>query len=83
MIMESIKPEAIYTTTETEKVLRVSTSTMKRLLKKGFIRANKVGGQYRILGKEIIRLISPEAEKKAIHSYLSLKKKVTDKMSEW
>ncbi|MDD5068351.1 MAG: helix-turn-helix domain-containing protein [Candidatus Pacebacteria bacterium] len=81
--MEEIKPHGVYTTAETEKVLRVSTSTMKRLLKKGLIRANKVGGQYRILGKEIIRLISPEAEEKAVRSYLSLKKKVTDKMSEW
>ncbi|MDD5050832.1 MAG: helix-turn-helix domain-containing protein [Candidatus Pacebacteria bacterium] len=81
--MEEIKPHAVYTTAETEKVLRVSTSTMKRLLKKGLIRANKVGGQYRILGKEIIRLISPEAEEKAVRSYLSLKKKVTDKIGKW
>lgn len=81
--MEEIKPNAVYTTAETEKVLRVSASTMKRLLKKGLIRANKVGGQYRILGKEILRLISPETEKKAVHSYLSLKKKVIDKISKW
>ena len=52
---EEIKPNAVYTTDETKDLLKISTSTMKRMLKKGLIRANKVGGQYRILGKEILR----------------------------
>jgi excisionase family DNA binding protein len=50
--MEEIKPLAVYTTTETQEVLRISESTIKRMLKKGLNRTNKVGGQYRILGKE-------------------------------
>ncbi len=33
---------------------------MKHMFKNGLIRANKAGGQYRILGKELIRLVSPE-----------------------
>ena len=70
--MEEIRPNAVYTTTETQEVLRVSNSTIKRLLKKGLIRANKVGGQYRILGKEILRVISPDVEKEAEKKYLSL-----------
>lgn len=81
--MEEIKPNAIYTTNETEILLKISNSTIKRLLKNGIIRANKVGKQYRILGKEVLRLVSPEAEKKATHSYLNLKKKAISKISKW
>ena len=80
---EEIKPNNVYTTVETQKILKISSSTIKRLLKKGLIRANKVGGQYRILGKEILRLVSPEAERKAIKSYLGLKQKVVDKINKW
>ena len=78
-----IKPNAVYTTVETQELLKISNSTIKRMLKKGLIKANKVGGQYRILGKEILRLVSPEVEKKAIKSYLNLKKKVVDKINKW
>jgi len=80
---QEIKENAIYTTNETQEILKVSSSTMKRLLKKGLIKANKVGGQYRILGKEILRLVSPEVEKKAIKKYLNIKKKVVDKINKW
>lgn len=80
---EEIKPNAVYTTAETQKLLKVSPSTMKRLLKKELIRANKVGRQYRILGKEILHLLSPELEKKSVDSYLKLKKKVVDKINKW
>ena len=68
---------------ETEELLKVSTSTIKRMLKKGLIKANKVGGQYRILGKEIFRLVSPDVEKKAVKAYLRLKKKVVDAINPW
>jgi len=80
---EEIKANAIYTTEETQKLLKISESTIKRMLKKGLIKANKVGGQYRILGKEILRLVSPEVEKKAIKSYLNLKNKVVDTINKW
>ncbi len=82
MTME-IKPNSVYTTAETQEILKISNSTIKRLLKAGFIRANKIGGQYRILGKEILRLVSPEVEKRAIKSYLNLKKKTVNKISKW
>lgn len=78
-----IKPNTIYTTAETQKLLKISNSTIKRLLKNGLIKANKVGGQYRIMGKEILRLVSPEVEKKAIKSYLNLKKKVVNTINKW
>lgn len=80
---EEIKPNIIYTTSETEALLKISNSTIKRLLKNGILRANKVGKQYRILGKEILRLISPEVERKATRSYLGLKKKAVRKISKW
>jgi len=70
---QEIKPNGVYTTSETQDILRISESTIKRLLKKGLLRANKVGGQYRILGKEILRLLSPEIEKEAVKSYLAVK----------
>ncbi|MDP3994127.1 MAG: helix-turn-helix domain-containing protein [bacterium] len=80
---QEIKENAVYTTAETEALLKVSPSTIKRLLKRGLIRANKVGGQYRILGKEILRLVSPDLEQKAVKSYLKLKKRVIEKINPW
>lgn len=73
----------VYTTLEAQKLLKVSDSTMKRLLKKGLIKANKVGGQYRILGKELLRVVSPDLEKEAVKSYLGLKKKVVNTINKW
>ncbi|OGE82658.1 MAG: hypothetical protein A2846_03300 [Candidatus Doudnabacteria bacterium RIFCSPHIGHO2_01_FULL_49_9] len=78
-----IKENAVYTPKETEAILKVSNSTMKRMLKAGLIRANKVGGQYRILGKEILHLVSPSLEQSAVKSYLKIKKKVIDKINPW
>jgi excisionase family DNA binding protein len=80
---QEIKPNAVYTTNETQIILKISNSTIKRMLKDKLIKANKVGGQYRILGKEILRLVSPEVEKKAIKSYLNIKQKVVDKINKW
>ncbi len=82
-MIEEIKENAIYTTAEAQNILKISTSTIKRLLKKGLIRANKVGGQYRILGKEILRLVSPVAEKKAVATYQKIKKRVVNKINKW
>ena len=78
-----IKENAVYTTEETQKILKISNSTMKRLLKKGLIKANKVGRQYRILGKEILKLVSPQVEKKATEKYLRIKGRVVDKINKW
>lgn len=80
---DEIRPLAVYTTEETCKALKISDSTVKRLLKRGLIKANKVGGQYRILGKEILRLVSPTLEEKAERSYMKLKSKVVKKINKW
>lgn len=57
-----IKENAVYTREECQELLRVSQSTMMRLMKKGIIRSAKVGKQYRIMGKEILRVVSPDLE---------------------
>lgn len=80
---KEIIPNAVYTTKETEELMKISSSTMKRLLKRGMIKANKVGKQYRILGLEILRVLSPEIEKKAVDKYLGLKDKVIKKIDKW
>ena len=78
-----IKPNEVYTTAEAEKLLKISNSTMKRLLKKGLIRANKVGKQYRILGHELLRLVSPEVDKKATDLFQKVKIKTIEKTKDW
>jgi excisionase family DNA binding protein len=82
-MVNEIKQNAVYTTQETQDLLKISNSTIKRMLKTGLIRANKVGGQYRILGKEILRVVSPDLEKEATKSYLGLKKKIVEKINRW
>ncbi|MBI2476232.1 MAG: helix-turn-helix domain-containing protein [Candidatus Taylorbacteria bacterium] len=81
--MEEIKEQAVYTTAETQKILKISESTIKRLLKRGLIRANKVGGQYRILGKELLHMLSPELERETAKSYRKLKRTVVRKIKNW
>lgn len=83
MSSPEIQPNSVYTTQEAQLLLKVSSSTIKRLLKQGMIRANKVGGQYRILGKELLRIVSPELERRAINKYLTIKKKVVDEINTW
>lgn len=80
---EEILPHGVYTTEEAEKLLKISNSTMKRMLKSGLIKANKVGKQYRILGLELLRLVSPDVQRKAVKSYLNLKTKVLEKTQDW
>lgn len=80
---KEIRPNEVYTTSEAEKLLKVSTSTIKRLLKKGLIRANKVGGQYRILGHELLRLLAPEVDEKATVTYQKFKQTIVKKTKDW
>ena len=81
--MKEIKPYQVYTTQEAQDFLKISNSTIKRYLKKGIIRANKIGGRYRILGAELLRLVSPKAEKGAIIVYRGLKEKVRQRIKDW
>lgn len=82
-VNQEIRPQAVYTTEEARVLLKISPRTIKRFLKNGLIRANKVGGQYRILGKELLRVVSPAVERKAARSYVDLKKKVVKVINRW
>jgi excisionase family DNA binding protein len=55
-----VNEKEIYTLEETQSLLKVSRSTVLRLIKKGILNAGKIGGQYRILGAEILRLVLPK-----------------------
>lgn len=59
-----IRANEVYTTQEAQRLLKVSPSTTMRLIKKGIIRTAKVGKQYRIMGKELLRIVSPQLEDK-------------------
>lgn len=60
--MPAIEENQVYTPKESQKLLKISPSTMTRMIKNGLIRAAKVGKQYRIMGKELLRVLSPELE---------------------
>jgi excisionase family DNA binding protein len=81
--MAEIKPNEIYTTEEARSFLKVSESTIKRLLKKGIIKAYKVGGQYRIWGSEILLLVSPKLEKRVYEAYRKLRDKAEKTIRDW
>ncbi len=70
----AINEHEVYTPKEAQELLKVSPSTMTRMLKKGLIRAAKVGKQYRILGKELLRVISPVLEDKVGKAYNKARK---------
>lgn len=81
--MSEIKPNEIYTTEEARDFLKISESTVKRLLKKGIIKAYKVGGQYRIWGSEILRIVSPELESGVYGVYKRVKNKTRETLEQW
>ena len=82
--MPEIKPKEIYTTKEAQEFLKISSSTMKRLLKRGIIKAYRVGGTYRIWGSEILKLISPEIETKVYRKlYKPIKEKIRKTLERW
>jgi excisionase family DNA binding protein len=83
-MVEEIKPNTVYTPKEAEEYLKVSRSTIKRMLKNGIIKAYKVGGQYRILGSEILKLVSPEFESKVYWAYKRhIKDKIKETIEKW
>ncbi len=81
--MPSIKPDQVYTTEEARDFLKISESTIKRHLKNGILKANKVGGRYRIWGREILRLVSPKVENKAVQAYQKVKKRAIKTIEKW
>jgi excisionase family DNA binding protein len=57
-----IEENDVYTPHEVQKLLKVSPSTVTRMIKKGLMRTARVGKQYRIMGKELLRILSPKLE---------------------
>lgn len=74
----NLNENEVYTVEEVQKILKISPSTTTRLIKQGLIRAAKIGKQYRILGKELLRLLSPELEDKVGKTYNKARKWVHD-----
>ena len=81
--MSQIKPNEIYTTEEARDFLKISESTIKRFLKRGIIKAYKVGGSYRIWGSEILILVSPKVEEKVYRVYKKVKDKTKEEIEKW
>ncbi|OGW85607.1 MAG: hypothetical protein A3C35_03585 [Omnitrophica bacterium RIFCSPHIGHO2_02_FULL_46_11] len=77
-----IKANEVYTHQETQVLLKVSASTVTRMLKKGLIKSAKVGKQYRVMGKEILRLLSPKLEDHIGKAYNQARKWVHADLSE-
>lgn len=82
-MVDQIEPNKVYNTEEVQAYLKTSPSTIKRLLKKGILRANKVGGRYKILGSEILRLVSPVAEIKVKGFYHRIKEQTRKAIEKW
>lgn len=78
--MVEVRENEIYTSEETKSLLKISQSTFLRLIKKGVLRAYKVGGQYRILGKEILYLVSPSLEQKAAGAFRKVRNGVKKRL---
>ena len=80
---DKIESNKIYTPKEARDFLKVSESTMKRMLKNGIIEAYKVSGQYRIWGSEILALVSPKLESKVYRAYKKIRDKTRDTIEKW
>jgi len=68
-----VKEHEIYTPQETIKLLKISDSTFRRLIRRGVLQAAKIGGQYRIQGKYILQLFNPNLPGKVKSAYKKVK----------
>ena len=82
-MVEEIKPGKIYTPKEARDFLKISESTMKRMIKGGIINTYKVSGQYRIWGRDILKIVSPKAVMKGDRVYLKIKETVKSAIKKW
>lgn len=82
-MVEEIEPSKIYTPKEARDFLKVSDSTMKRMIKNGIINAYKVSGQHRIWGHEILNLVSPKLDEGVFKVYKKIKDKAKEAIEKW
>jgi len=73
-----VNENEVYTPQETQKLLKISDSTFRRLIKNGVLNAGKIGGQYRVLGREILKLLSPTLPSKVKNVYKNVVKKLEE-----
>lgn len=83
IMVEEIESSKVYTPKEARDFLKVSDSTMKRMLKRGIIKAYKVSGQYRIWGDEILRQVSPRLESGVYKVYKKIRSKTKQVIEKW
>ena len=57
MGQNTLNADAVYTPNEMAGLLRVSTATIVRALRSGQLQGFKVGRQWRIWGKEVMRFV--------------------------
>ncbi len=81
--MAEIKPKEVYTTKEVQDFLKISSSTMKRMIKSGIIKAYRVGGVYRIWGDEILKHLSPKTGERVYRIYHDIKEKARKTIEKW
>lgn len=73
-----IDEKEVYTPQETISILKISDSTFRRLIRNGVLRAGKIGGQYRILGKHILQLLSPNLPNRVKTTYKNVVSQLGD-----
>jgi excisionase family DNA binding protein len=78
-----VQPNEVYTSEEVQSILKISNSTLKRWIKGGIIKANKIGGRYRVIGRDLLHLISPAIESRTANLYLKFKGAVKKKIENW
>ena len=64
-----IEEDSLYTPKEVQAYLKISSSTMTRMIKKGLILAARVGKQYRIRGAEVLIFLTPHLADKLREKY--------------
>jgi excisionase family DNA binding protein len=62
MTQSMITGEGIYTPQEVAQVLKVSAATLSRAIRDGKLKALRVGGQWRIVGTELVKYLNSETQ---------------------
>ena len=62
MANDMIKGEQVYTPQEVAQVLKVSAATVSRAIRDGKLKGIRVGGQWRILGSDLVRYLNVETQ---------------------
>ncbi len=69
-----IKSNEVYTPEEVQRILKISASTVARMIKRGDLPCTRVGRQYRIFGQVLLHLFSPAPKPAPEQSVYSLGK---------